>query len=51
MVKAKSKLAAKMFGTEAHMQGGKKMPMKENSEYGTGTKYKAPPKMKKGKNK
>lgn len=47
----KSKLANKIFGTEATMQGSKKVPMKQNKEYGTGAKFKAPPKMKKGKNK
>lgn len=47
----KSKLANKIFGTEANMQGSKKVPMPEKKEYGTGVKYKPAPKMKKGKNK
>ena len=42
MVKSKSKLASKIFGTEGNMQGSKKVPMKDNTEYGTGAKYKKP---------
>ena len=45
------KLSKAIFGKEADMQGGKKVPMPQKKEYGTGSKYKKPPLQKKGKSK